>query len=388
MEDKINILIVDDEPAMREGLADVLEERGYGVSTAENGYQALDRAKRIPFDLIIADLRMPGLGGLELIENIRQIDPDTMIVAMTAYGAAGEGTEAVRRGAFDYIAKPFTMEEMDRLIEKAIQWRKICQEKRRLLKELERTKEKIKKSEEQLIQSRRLATIGRLGAGISHEVKNLLGIISVSTHYLRDKLDKGKPKAMKHLESIEREVRRSNEIMVGLVNLSRQPALAPRPTQVNEVVEEIVSLSEHQMSLQNIKTIRNYADNLPEIMVNPDEVKQVFINMIFNVQEAMPEGGELRIVTGLNEKDGQRYVQIEFTDTGCGIPEEILKSIPQRFLTTKKGGENVGLGLPISYKIIEGYRGWIEVRSKVSKGTTFLINLPAASQEEVESMEG
>ena len=382
MEDKIKILIVDDEPAMRDGLADVLEEKGYGVSTAENGYEALERAKRIPFDLIIADLRMPGLSGLEMVENLRQINPDIMIVAMTAYGAAGDGAEAVRRGAFDYIAKPFTMEEMDKVIEKAAQWRELCREKRQLSEELERTKERLKKGEEQLIQSRRLATIGRLGAGISHEVKNLLGIISVSTHYLKDKLDKGKPKAIKHLESIEREIRRSNEIVLGLLNLCRQPALAPRPTEVNEVVEEIVSLTEHQMALQNIKTIRKYADNLPEIIVNPDELEQVFINMIFNAQDAMPEGGELRIGTGLIEKDGQRYVRVEFTDTGHGIPEEILKSIPQRFLTTKKGSENVGLGLPVSYKIVEGYRGWIEVTSEVGKGTTFLINLPSALQEE------
>lgn len=388
MEDNIKILIVDDEPAMRDGLADVLEEKGYRVSTAENGYEALERAKRIPFDLIIADLRMPGLSGLEMVENLRQINPDIVIVAMTAYGAAGDGAEAMRRGAFDYIAKPFTMEEMDRLIEKATQWRELCREKRQLSEELERTKERLKKGEEQLIQSRRLATIGRLGAGISHEVKNLLGIISVSTHYLKDKLDKGKPKAIKHLESIEREIRRSNEIVLGLLNLCRQPALAPRPTEVNEVVEEIVSLTEHQMALQNIKTIRKYADNLPEIMVNPDELKQVFINMIFNAQDAMPEGGEFRIGTGLIEKDGQRYVRIEFTDTGYGIPEEILKSIPQRFLTTKKGSENVGLGLPVSYKIVEGYRGWIEVTSEVGKGTTFLISLPSASQEETESIEG
>ncbi len=384
MEDKINILIVDDEPAMRDGLADVLEEKGYEVSTAKNGYEALERAKTIPFDLIIADLRMPGLDGLEMIESLRKINPNTVTIAMTAYGADYRGPEAVNNGAFDYISKPFTMEEMDRLIERASQWRKLCLEKKRLTEELAETKQRLKKSEEQLIQSRRLATVGRLGAGISHEVKNLLGIISVSTHYLKDKLDKGKPKAMKHLESIEREVRRSNEIVLGLLSLCRQPALAPRPIKVNELVEEIVSLTEHQMSLQNIKTIRRYADNLPEIIVNPDELKQVFINMIFNAQEAMPEGGELRIGTGLSEKDGQRYVRIEFTDTGCGIPEEALKTIPQKFVTTKKGSENVGLGLPLSYKIVEGYRGWIEVSSKAGRGTTFLINLPVASQEEAE----
>jgi len=382
MENGIPILVVDDEHGMRSGLADVLEEKGYQVSTAESGYQALERAKRIPFHLVIADLRMPGLDGVEMIEKLKKIDPGIAIIAMTAYASDLLGTEALKNGAFDCITKPFTIEEMDMAIEKSLRRRELYQEKKQLSEELDKARERLNMMEEQLIRSRRASTVGRLGAGISHEVKNLLGIISVSAHYLKDKLDNGTPKAAKHLENIEREVRRSNEIVVDWLNLCLPATTAARPTQINEVIEEVTSLIEHQLSLQNIETRRACQENLPEVMVNPNEMKHVLINMILNAQDAMPQGGSLKIETRMKDKNGRNYIQIEITDTGCGIPEEIRRSIPEKFLTTKGGKENVGLGLPISYKIIQNYRGWIDVSSEVGKGTTFVINIPVPTAQE------
>lgn len=382
MENRTRILVIDDEHGMRSGLADVLEEKGYQVSTAESGYQALEKAKRIPFHLIIADLRMPGLAGVEMIEKLKEINPGIAIIAMTAYASDILGTEALKYGASDCITKPFTIEEMDRAIDKALRWRELYQEKKQLSEELDKARERLKTMEEQLIQSKRLSTIGKLGAGMSHEIKNLLGIIGVSAYYLKDKLNNGSPKAMKHLESIEREVKRSNEIVLGLLNLCRPDTTGVKPTQINEAIEEATSLIEHQLSLQNIETTKAYQENLPEVMVNTNEIKHVLINMILNAQDAMPQGGSLKIETRIKDKNGKKYIQIEITDTGCGIPEEIRRSIPEKFLTTKTAKENVGLGLPISYKIIQNYQGWIDVSSEVGEGTTFVINIPVPTGQE------
>lgn len=380
MEEKIHILVVDSQPDMRDVLADVLEDEGYRVTTVENGYEALERVKAISFNIVIVDIKMPGLNGMELIRKLREADSKLTIIIMTGYSSLEIAVEAVRAGVYDYITKPFQAEEMLLAIKRAVKEQEIFTENKKLLEELEEAKRNLKESQERLYRSEKSANIGRLAAGVSHELKNLLGIINVVAHCLKKKVDKDDEKAAKYLRTIEKEVNHSNQLILNLLSLSRPGEDGPVLTDINELVKETLSLVEHQLSLQNVKVMAECDSSLPQLPVEVNQMKQVFTNIIFNAQEAMPMGGELHIATSFKEaplgSNGFPTVEIKFEDTGYGIPEKNLKRIFDPFFSTSDKEGKSGLGLPISRDIVKRHDGDIEVRSQLSAGTTFLIKLP------------
>jgi len=389
MKDRFRILVIDDESDMREGLWDVLEDEGYRVTTIESSEEAIDIIKRLSFDVILLDIRMPGMNGMKLLTTLKEISPETMIIVMTGYASIETVVEATKKGAYDYITKPFDMEVMERAIKEALRERKECLEKKELKNMLEEVNKKLKTSQNQLAQYKNLATIGRLGAGVTHEVKNLLGIINISTHYLKSKIGNDDPKIMKHLRAIEDKVSRANELIVNLLGFSRPDEAKILPTDINNLMEDILTLMEHQMSLDNIKVIRKLDYKLPQILVDPGEIKKVFVNMIINAQDAMPDGGEMRVTTDYYPKQSPaEVVEIKLEDTGCGIPEENLKDIFEPFFTTKKDKISAGLGLSVCVDIIKKYHGSIEVNSRVGDGTTFIIKLPVEIKSKEVAIEG
>lgn len=377
MKNKVRILVIDDELDMREGLWDVLENEGYRVTTAESSEEAIDMVKRLSFDVILLDIRMPGMDGMKLLTTLKEISPETMVIIMTGYTSIKTVVEAMKKGAYDYITKPFDMEVMEQAIKEALQERRESLEKKELKNMLDELNKKLRTSQEQLTQYKNLATIGQLGAGVTHEVKNLLGIINISTHYLKSRIGNNDPKITRHLRAIEDKVSRANELIVNLLGLSRPDEAKILPTDINSLMEDILTLMEHQMSLDNIKVIRKLEYKLPQMFVNPVEIKKVLVNMILNARDAMPDGGELRVSTDYYPKQGPaEVVEIKLEDTGCGIPEENLKDIFVPFFTTKKDKISAGLGLSVCVDIIKKYHGSIEVNSKVGEGTTFIIKLP------------
>ncbi len=386
MEENIHILVVDSHPDMRDVLADILQDEGYRVTTVENGYEALERVTAISFNVVIVDIKMPGLSGMELIRKLRAADSKLTIIIMTGYSSLETAVEAVRTEVYDYITKPFQAEEMLLAIKRAVKEQEIFRENQKLLEELEETKKSLKESQDRLYRSEKSANIGRLAAGVSHELKNLLGIINVVAHCLKKKVDKDDEKAAKYLRTIEKEVNHSNQLILNLLSFSRSGEDGLVLTDINELVKETISLVEHQLSLQNIKIIAEYDPSLPQMNVEVNQMKQVFTNIIFNAQEAMPMGGELHIATNFKEipfeSNGSSLVEIKFADTGYGIPEKNLKRIFDPFFSTSDRKGKSGLGLPISRDIVKRHDGDIEVRSQLSVGTTFLINLPVKRRTE------
>jgi len=240
----------------------------------------------------------------------------------------------------------------------------------------ERTKE-LEEAQAQLVQSEKLASIGELAAGVAHEINNPLGVMLGFTQVILKKLPE-KDQLRKPLTSIEREGLRCKKIIQGLLDFSRRSTPTLEPVNVNEVTEAAVKLIEHQIRIENIKLVKGYAPNLPEIQADSNQLQQVFVNLIINAYHAMPKGGELRITTRpLGNK-----VQIIFADTGMGIPATNLKRIFDPFFTTKEVGKGTGLGLSVSYGIIQEHGGKIEVDSQVGVGTTFVVTLPVNQDDD------
>ncbi len=372
---KKRILVVDDETNMCEALFDVLEQEGFRVTTASNRDEALGSLSNIDFDLVLLDIRLRGGDGIDLIQAIREIKPDVAIIIMTGYPSLESAIEATRLGVSDYLLKPISVESLKASIENVLFHQAKEKDKSRLAKRLEEANENLARMQETLNQSMKMAALGKIGPGLFHEVKNLLGVMNVSLYYLKKNLDIKDLKTQKHIDIIEKEIQHSNNIIMGLLNFSRAKEDKIVPADINQLIEEAVVLLEHELTLRGIKIIKDYACALPCVALEPNQIKQVFINLILNAREAMPRGGELRIVS--QRAEDPAFVSIKFIDTGCGIEKENREKIFNPFFTTKDNAGGMGLGLAVSREIIERHKGTISVESEEEKGAVFSIELPS-----------
>jgi PAS domain S-box-containing protein len=231
----------------------------------------------------------------------------------------------------------------------------------------QRTKE-LRDAQEQLIRQEKLAALGQLAGGVGHELRNPLGAIKNASYFLNMALENPEPEVKETLEILEKEVRTSERIISSLLDFARSKPAVWRKVDVNSVVRE--TLSRFAVS-KNIQLVCQLDEALPTIMADPDQLSQVFGNIILNAIQAMPEGGQLVVKSGVEDPE---ILTVSFTDTGVGISRKNLKKVFGPLFTTKAKG--IGLGLPISKTLAEGHGGTIEVQSEVGKGSTFAVKLP------------
>lgn len=233
----------------------------------------------------------------------------------------------------------------------------------------ERTK-KIREMQGNLARSERLASLGKLVAGIAHEINNpLTGILTYSS--MAEEREDIDPQLRQDLQTITHETQRCAEIVRGLLDFGRESIPSKKFTSIDNLIDRTLALVEHQAIFQDIHINRNYAEGMPEIEVDPNQLEQVFMNMFLNAAHAMPEGGELNIDTW---QDGDKLM-IAVSDTGSGISPDNMAKIFDPFFSTKDQ-QGTGLGLSVSYGIIKNHGGTIEVESTEGVGTRFLIRLP------------
>lgn len=255
---------------------------------------------------------------------------------------------------------------------------------RTVVRRLERQDSERARLADELHHAARLASVGELAAGIAHEINNPLAIITEEAGLIRDLLD---PKIsgsgptedlVPHLETIHAAAFRARDITRRLLTFVRKVDVAPVRVDVNRQLEEILGgFLEHEMVTSCIEFSRNYASGLPPVLVDPGQLEQVVVNLVTNAIDAISGGGKIDVATRLEGAE----VVITVTDTGCGIPAALLERIFMPFFTTKEVGRGTGLGLSVSYGIVKGMGGRIDVESEVGKGTRFLIRLPAASEQ-------
>jgi signal transduction histidine kinase/HAMP domain-containing protein len=238
----------------------------------------------------------------------------------------------------------------------------------------------LKETQAQLVQAGKLAAVGELAAGVAHELNNpLSSVLLYCQHLLRKLGSEGKIDHDKHphyLKEIEKAALRGREIVSGLLKFSRQERGDFSDIEVNEVVEDALSLTSYRLEKSNIEVRKELCPDLPRVKGNSNYLQQVVANIILNAIQAMPDDGILGIKTEY-DRDIEE-VKVFISDTGCGIPDDIKDKIFDPFFTTKK--EGTGLGLSISYGIVRDHGGRIEVESKVDSGTTLAVVLPAVGR--------
>jgi two-component system NtrC family sensor kinase len=267
-----------------------------------------------------------------------------------------------------------SLDEMARLLE--AEKRELEEWAETLEKKVAERAEEMKKINAQLFRSEKLASLGKLAAGVAHEINNpLTGVLTNSSLLLED-LDPDDPKR-DDVEVMVKETIRCREIVKRLLDFAKQTKPQKRLANINALIENIILLVRNQATFRNITIEKQLCDTIHEVFVDPDQIQQVFVNIILNAAEAMTKGGKLTIHSGVT-RDG-KSLSIEFSDTGPGIPESLREKIFDPFYTTKEHG--TGLGLSISYGIIEQHGGTINVDSVDGVGSRFTIQLPLSTGE-------
>lgn len=248
----------------------------------------------------------------------------------------------------------------------------------------------LKKMQDQLIRSERLAAVGQMAAGISHEIDNPMSVILGYSDYLLKKLSKDNP-ARQEIEVINKEAERCKSTIREYLDFSR-PKAQVKPLEIPSVIENALTLLKYKIQSKNVEVVFEENGVNQKVMGDRKQLGQVFVNIVLNALQAMPQGGRLKISTSIVSdssgrdrnflsriwvgEDGARYIAIRFVDTGGGILEDHLKQVFMPFFTTRAESGGRGLGLYISHRIIEEHDGRIEVESEVGKGTSMTVFLP------------
>jgi two-component system NtrC family sensor kinase len=244
----------------------------------------------------------------------------------------------------------------------------------------------LKETQEQLVQKEKLASVGQLAAGVAHEINNPLGSVLLYADILYKETPEEDQQQQEDLQMIIREATRCKTIVNDLLNFSRQNEVMAQATDLNAMLRELAEESAKQELFENIQITTDLEPGLTQIQADPLQLHQVFVNLMSNAAEAMPNGGELTLQT--QQGPGSGFVTVHIQDTGVGIPEENMKKLFTPFFTTKPIGRGTGLGLAIIYGIVKMHRGQISVKSTVGKGTTFTITLREKLPISVEPTEG
>jgi len=241
---------------------------------------------------------------------------------------------------------------------------------------LEKTINELKKAQEQLVQAGKMYALGQLSAGAAHEINNpLAGIIGFTEAILSDlKNQRTIPDEIAHdMEIVLKNAERCKSIIGNLLTFARARELQRQESDINSLIDDALALVEYKTRFQNIEVVKRYGENLDKVNIDGDQMTHVFINIITNAQNAMPDGGELLVRTWSENN----FALIEFKDTGIGIEKESLLKVFDPFFTTRQPSQGVGLGLSISYSIMRRHEGSIEAKSDgKNKGASFIVKIP------------
>jgi len=235
-----------------------------------------------------------------------------------------------------------------------------------------RTQE-LRDARDELIRKEKLATLGRIAGSVSHELRNPLGAIKNAAYFLNMALEAPDQDVKETLEILEKEVAASDRIIGSLLDFARSKPPVRLTVNINDALQDALSSTTMPKSVLSMTQLE---EELPSVMADPDQLGQVFANLVSNAIQSMPEGGDLVIKS---EAPDPEWVAVSVTDTGVGIPEENIEKIFEPLFTTKARG--IGLGLALARTLVEGHGGAIEVHSEVGKGSTFTVNLPVAKEE-------
>ena len=368
----IKLLLVDDEAPFRSTLSKRLQKRGFTPLQADGGLTCMEILSKHPVDVVVMDVKMPGMGGMETLQQITSWHKETEVILLTGHADTQDGVEGIKSGAFDYLTKPV---EFEHLLGKIVQaYERIIGKRQK--KEAAEFRARVEK---QMIATERLAALGTLAAGVAHEINNPLAIINDAAGYLNALLQNSQLDDMprksdfeKALFKIEESVKRARSITHQLLGSVSKSESILGEVDVTELAVESIRLVQGEVTDKSIDVELIFSKNLRPIWTDPNQIRQILINLLSNAIHATPESGRITV----HVESFTRGIKINISDTGTGIPKESLQKIFEPFFSTKAPGEGTGLGLFVTQEIVEKLGGAIEVKSRVGQGAQFTVQIP------------
>ncbi len=375
------VLVVDDEEDIRNFLLKALTRiAGFHVEVARDGEEALRKVDQNEIDLILTDLKMPKVDGLQLITEIAKTKPEILTIVMTGHGTMDSAIEAMKRGASDYLSKPVNLDEL------VIRIKRVLDEKQRFvsLKEyiarLEKANQELKKIDEMKSEFVSVA---------SHELRTPLATIKSAIQLVLTEKAGATTENQKNLLTLaDKNINRLVNLLNDLLDLSRiesgRIGMKFEELDLSALIEFVVSSSKPQATAKSISLEKEVSDDLPPVQGDGQKVEQILTNLIGNALKFTPEGGRVTVSAKISQK-AKGMAEISVRDTGVGIPQEQLGRIFEKFHQVENSLHHsvpgTGLGLAIAKGLVEAHQGEIWVESEVGKGTTFTFTLPLSRKE-------
>jgi len=411
-----SVLIVDDDKKFTQKIKKILEKEGYNSFTAHNGKEGLEIVKNTKIDVILADIKMPVMDGIELLEKVKKLHQYIEVIMITGYGDKENAIKSLRKGAINYICKPINIEELCIALKKAIE--RVGLNRNQLFRSRElkinteiiskmnkKMEEKIKKrtqellqTQTQLFQTSKLATLGEMSAGLAHEINQPLTGISLIAMNIKKLIERRlltEKEIKEAMQEISDNVKRMSNIVTHIRAFARQDIHNFIQVNVNECIKKALNLLGEQLRLHDIKIIKELDYNLPMIEGEPYQIEQVIINIISNARDALDEkerwdkerlkdwSKTITIKTAM-EKNYEKgnCICIYVSDNGTGMLPEVKQKMFEPFFTKKEVGKATGLGMSISYGIVQSHKGRIYVDTKEGEGTTISVKFPIKMKEQ------
>lgn len=373
---KPNILVIDDEVGMREGCRRALASQGFHVSTAEHGAEGLHKLREEPFALVLLDAMMPGMSGLELLGAIHEYNPDIICIMITGYATVDLAAQAMKQGAYDFLPKPFTLDELLAVVNRGLE-----ESQRQMAgREQREREEEAHQWERARAEAAKLDAIeSRFMLVIAHELRNPAGVIKNYLQFMRS----GYADAGEIDECLGKLEQRADQLLAMLDDILELAYLKQKagPSKLKsvpaaDILEQVASQFQPAATAKGLQLIVQLQAR-PAVLANENHLHSLWTKLIDNAIRYTPEG---RVTATLDEQEG--WLVAAVADTGIGISDEDLRCVFQEFYRSESakaiGDPGTGLGLPIVDQIVRLYDGTIQVDSTPGQGTTFTVRLPVA----------
>ncbi|UCF94620.1 MAG: response regulator [Desulfobacterales bacterium] len=371
------ILLVDDEPGIRKVLGIALTDTGYTVHTAENGREALRIFRAVKPPIVLTDIKMPDMDGIELLRIIKREDPDTEVIMFTGHGDMDLAIKSLKHEATDFVTKPINDEVLEIALKRARERIALRQKLREYTESLEKlVEEKARK----LVEAERMAAVGQTVTELSHAIKNIANGLKGSIFVLRKGIELDNKKYLREgWEMVAGNVDKIKNLSLDLLNYGKYAATHFCLSDPNTPAQEAVNLMRAKAQELGIDLRTELGGDLKACGFDPEGLHRCLLNLVANALDACQDeaaAGRDKTVVVKTRATGDGGIEYQVSDNGCGMPQDVQSKLFQSFFSTKGTG-GTGIGLMMTKKIIDQHDGRIEVQSKPGVGTTVSLRIPA-----------
>ena len=374
------ILLIDDEEGIRTVLGITLADYGYEVLKAGSGGEALKLFRERKPAIVLTDIKMPGMDGIQVLRKIKEESPDTEVIMISGHGDMELAIQSLKCNATDFITKPINDDALEIALKRANEKIFLKTKMKEYTENLERL---VEEKTRELLGAERLAAVGQTVAGLAHAIKNVASGLKGGAFVLEKGIELNNQKyLLQGWEMVKGNLGKIGNLTLDLLNYSKERIPECRLCNLNDPVREVFDLMSHEAARCGVILEKDLDERLSDGWLDPEGIHRGILNLVSNAIDACTDiscvHGQGRVTLKSLKTDGWA-VEYQVIDNGCGMDKETKTKIFEQFFSTK-GSRGTGLGLMITKKIIDEHGGLIECESGMGKGTKFIIRLPESVQ--------